>query len=177
AAKLESLRREADKRHIEIEILSGAELYLVPDLPARLAADPGLMLSGSRCALIECPMQGIPPYADGVLSSLMESGVTPILAHPERNAAVMEDASVLMPFLCKGVFLQINAGSILGYYEKRVLRTVRELLERDMVHFIGSDAHGPGERSPSLSAAVAEAATWIGAQKAGQLVASQLMWP
>ena len=41
----------------------------------------------------------------------------------------------------RGVFLQINWLSIIGYYSPQIKKKTEELISKEMVSFIGSDCH------------------------------------
>jgi protein-tyrosine phosphatase len=55
-----------------------------------------------------------------------------------------------------GCYVQVTAGSILGTFGKRPKESAFEMLDRGLVHFVASDAHGVEARSPRLDEAFAE---------------------
>jgi len=115
-------------------------------------------------------MQGIPKGAEQVLFNLIMGGIIPIVAHPERNFSVLRDESVLESIVRGGSLIQVNAGSLVGEFGKQVRKTAISLLKREMIHFIGSDAHDAADRPVSLRKAVESAAEVIGREKALALV-------
>ena len=71
----------------------------------------------------------------------------PIIAHPERYDCIQYDPNIAYELRRSHVLLQMNKGSILGRYGRKVERTCYDLLIRDCYKFIGSDAHHPKSRS------------------------------
>lgn len=153
-----------------VHLLLGSEIYFQPEMD-KVKDFPGLTLNGTgKHLLMEFPMQGIPEGAEQVLTNLIMGGLIPIVAHPERNLSVLRDESILESIVRGGALIQVNAGSIEGEFGKQVKKTALSLLKREMVHFIGSDAHDAANRPVSLRKAVESAAEVIGREKALDLV-------
>ena len=49
-----------------------------------------------------------------------------------------------------GVLIQVNAGSITGFFGKGSKEIAEKLLKKKLVHFIGTDAHSDGGRAPKI---------------------------
>ncbi|MEW6662545.1 MAG: tyrosine-protein phosphatase [Bacillota bacterium] len=132
-----------------LTVYPGAEAYLVPELPRLVAARtvPTLNNAG-RYLLLELPLEGVPSCAENVLFSLLLDGVTPVLAHPERNAQLREDPSLLATLVERGALVQVNAGSLAGEFGPRVQKLAGDLARQGLVHLMGSDAHCPHKRPP-----------------------------
>ncbi len=99
-------------------------------------------------------------------------GITPVLAHPERNPALCGDEEQLGKLIQMGVKLQINTSSIDGQGFAIKLRTKR-LAKRGWVSFLGTDAHGDVRRPPRASAAVDVLSKWIGMEQALRIARAQ----
>lgn len=144
-----------DGKAIGLKIVPGAEIYLSPETPERL--DRGELMtvnSGSKYLLVELPMRSIPTFTDEILFKLKVRGVTPIIAHPERNLELAGKPERILGLVAKGCLLQINSGSITGQYGEKVKKTARLLVKNDLIHLIGSDAHSSGGRSPKIHEAL-----------------------
>jgi protein-tyrosine phosphatase len=145
--KLDLLRANSN---CNSQILSGLEIYINPELP-QLYRDKRIWgLNGSSYMLIELPMQHFPIYTEKVLYQLRLEGITPIIAHPERNLNIIKDLSLLVNLIEQGNLVQMNAGSVLGMHGKLVQKFAEELIRRNMVHFLGSDMHNDTTRPPVL---------------------------
>ncbi len=104
------------------------------------------------------------------LEDLQSAGLLPILTHPERNAVILGNPELLNRYAEVGCLFQITANSLTGFWGKQKQQLCEEMLRRNMVHFIASDAHGVNNRPPILSAAREAAAKIIGAEAAEKLV-------
>jgi len=143
---------------IAISILPGAEYRLEPDLPRRGAKGELMTINdGGRYLLVEMPMDLVPGYAGQVFYELQLQGLTPIIAHPERNPGFARNPALLRELVLHGALVQITAASLTGLLGSRAAATARAFLKQGCVHFIASDAHNSKNRAPVLAAAAKEA--------------------
>ncbi len=148
--RTDELNRFAATTDLGIRVLPGAEVAMDWGLLDLLPTPGPYCLGCGRFILIELPLGSLPNYADDFLFTLQTRDFLPILAHPERNPEVKADPDCLQPWLERGVFIQLNTASLLGRMGSRTEATARTLLETGRVHFVGSDAHSAGTRSPDL---------------------------
>ncbi len=137
----------------EMCVYPAAEVQMNWNLLPELAVNGSYCINGGEYMLIELPMKEIPLYADNFWYELELKGIQPILAHPERYMRVMRHKELLLKWRERGLLLQCNAGSLVGYFGKQVQENAKFLLEADMVDFIGSDAHRDNVRTPDMSQA------------------------
>lgn len=153
-ASVNEFRSQLVARNILLEVLPGAEYMLDPAIPGWLKEGKVMTLGdGGRFLLVEFPSSGIPVFAGQTLFEIAIQGVTPVIAHPERNAELLEHPDKLLPLLERGALCQGTAGSITGRFGSRVRQVAGWYLERGCYHFFSSDAHDPVHRSPNLSKA------------------------
>lgn len=153
-----------------LRVLSGAEVRIVPELRAwaervtRSAADGdrALLLNGASYVLLEFPPEVIPPGIEQLLFELLTAGVRPILAHPERNAALRYRPERLRRFVEQGCGIQVDAPSLLGDHGREVQRVAAHWIEAGWVHVVASDAHGLRVRPPKLRRAWEDVARTYG---------------
>jgi len=138
-----------------IRLLPGGELDLAQlDRPREelvrfgLAGNPGYLL-------VETPYVGWPLDIGDLLFRLLATGITPVLAHPERNADVQQRPELLEPLVRSGVLVQLTAGAVDGSLGRGSRVAAFTLLERDLAHLIASDGHAPSVRRIGMSAAAA----------------------
>jgi protein-tyrosine phosphatase len=144
-----------DKAGIPLQVLPGAEVYISPETPELLQKGQLMTINDrGRHLLIEFPLQSIPSFAEEVIFKIMVQGITPIIAHPERNVELSKQPERMLALAAKGCLLQINSGSLTGSYGQQVRKTAQLLVQSDLVHLIGSDAHSAGGRSPRLREAL-----------------------
>ena len=163
AELLEALRRE----QIPLEVHPGGEVHIGFNVPGELAGGSLLTVAdGGVYALIELPSGEIPTYSEQLIFECQLRGVTPIIAHPERNARKAGDLERLGEWIARGVLLQVNAQSLLGISGTEIERSARELVARRFAHFVASDAHSTVRRPPRLAAARAVVERLAGSEHA-----------
>lgn len=150
-----------NNNNIPLQVHSGQEIFITKSMVEYMDDGDFLPLGGSDYYLVELPMLEIPDYASETLYEATLPGRRIILAHPERYQYVIKDTDVLLPFLQDNILLQMNSGSIIGVFGKKVQKTAIELLKRRMISFIGSDAHGEGSRNTSLKEAYDEVCSLV----------------
>lgn len=52
--------------------------------------------------------------------------------------------------LGKDILFQVNSGSLTGKFGEDAKNTAHDLVKRNMVHLLGSDAHGSDSRTPKI---------------------------
>ena len=155
------------EKGIELQILGGAEIA-ISRLQA-LDADElrRLGLGGNpRYLLIEFPYLGWPLSLENEILNFRQLGITPVLAHPERNPQVQEAPARIAPLVAAGALVQLTAASIDGRLGRRNRKTAQALITAGHAHLIASDAHWPGLRRAGTSTAAAalrdpELARWL----------------
>ncbi|MCM3639284.1 capsular biosynthesis protein [Sporosarcina luteola] len=124
-----------------INLHTGQEVRLHEHVVENVIKGEAMTLAGSRYLLLELPSQSIPLYTESVIQSMLENGVSPIIAHPERNRAIAEKPARLERLIRHGALAQVNAGSLSGQFGKSVQRLSIQLVEANLIHTYGSDVH------------------------------------
>ncbi len=139
-----------------VELLPGGELAL--DALARLDEDSlrRFGLGGNpRYLLVETPYYGWRIDLGETLFGLRTRGLTPVLAHPERNSEVQANPDLLAPVVAGGTLVQLTASSVDGRLGRRPRDAARALLDLGLAHMVASDAHAPTVRAIGMRAACA----------------------
>ncbi len=171
ARRARALQGELEEQGIALRVLPGIENAIAPDLPQRVEGGTAFPLAGTPYLLVELPLEGFPPYTEQVLFELQVRGLTPLLAHPERNAALQRDPSPLERLVRRGILAQVTAASLMGAFGPRTQRAAVAFLKQGLVHVIATDAHAVASpRAPLLSPAVAVAARIVGQAQAWEMV-------
>lgn len=166
------LQRAFADDSIPVDILPGAEYRLESDLPQRMSRGELLTINdGGRYLLVELPADFVPEHTEQVFYELQLQGVTPVIAHPERNAGFARRPRHLHELVRRGALAQITSGSLTGLMGSTAATTARTFLKQGCVHFIASDAHSSGGRAPVLADALKEASRLVGTDEAQNLVA------
>lgn len=147
-AAVEQLQEELDAIQVELKILPGMEIGFHRKLITRLKSGELLPLGSSNHYLIEPSFQGEQQYLIDTLMQLSNEGIQIILAHPERVEEFQQNPDFLGILVDIGVHLQVNSGSLLGYFGRRARKLAEKLQENGYLHFIASDAHHHTSRPP-----------------------------
>ena len=102
--------------------------------------------------------------------AFLARGLTPIVTHPERTAALQREWRHLEPLVREGALVQITAGSLLGNFGPAAANAAFRYLREGWVHLLASDAHWARTRAPRLAAGREAAARVVGAEAATALV-------
>jgi len=105
-----------------------------------------------------------------ILSRLEEAGMIPVITHPERNGLLRQRVDQIAEWVGSGACVQVTAQSLLGGFGRRAAEFARTLLDRQLVHFLASDAHDCEQRPPMLDLAHA----WV-KEKYGEECAEALL--
>ncbi len=173
-AAWEALRGAARLAGIPIDLRLASEVWYREDLADLARAGRLVTLSGAgrRYVLVEFPPAFVPPGAEEGLFRLRLAGVTPVIAHPERNPSFWERPEDAVRLRDQGALLQVTAGSFTGLFRKESVRAARALLERGAIDLVASDCHRRDRRPPGLAEAAREIARLCG--KRGREVADRL---
>ncbi len=137
-------------------VLAGCEYYFSTDivqLVERGRWSPLTRLNRSRYLLIEFPPNEVPAAAEAVFHELSLLEVTPVVAHPERNAVLAQDPDRLERLVARGGVVQLTAGSLLGDFGRGCRSACEAFFRRGLVHLVASDAHSIERRPPRLAQA------------------------
>lgn len=148
--KAELLRKAVKDKGLSIKIALGAELAY----PVSVSDLDEYGLNGTKSILIEFPYQYLPINSVEYINNLTMKGYYPIIAHPERNPAILRNPSRLFELIEKGATVQITSSSLTGDFGRDIQALSEYLLKKKAVHFIASDSHGTKGRRPELSRAL-----------------------
>ncbi len=140
--KLEELKRISKEKGIEIELEAAAEYYLDEWFIERLKNNEKLLTFGNNYLLFELSYINPSAFIDEAIFMLKSQGYNPVLAHPERYTFWHGNTKILQEIHDRGVILQVNINSLVGYYSKNALKMAEELIDLGLVKMLGSDCHG-----------------------------------
>jgi protein-tyrosine phosphatase len=158
---INKLQDELDNRKINVTLHIGAEVFFLPNL-VDLKADPLATFGDGKYMLIEFHIHHIPEIQKQVLFDLKMSGVTPIIAHPERYRQVQENITIAYDWLNAGCLLQVDAGSVLGYLGSGAQLASEAIIKNNWCQILASDAHDSDRRNFCLKDAYEIVTDWVG---------------
>lgn len=125
---------------INIPIEAAAEHYFDEHF-LELIDNGQLMLINNQYVLFETGFTAKPPNLIYTVQKIVDKGLTPILAHPERYPYLsLEEVENLRGWGCR---IQLNTISLTGYYGKDVKKSAEALVDEGFIDFISSDMHHP----------------------------------
>jgi len=146
---------ELDRRSIPLTVFPGQEIHL----NEQLLNDDNDLLGidlNRNYILLELPHEMVPVYLEDIIFDLLSKGITPVIAHPERNAQILAEPQRLYDLITTGCLAQATATSLVGGFGKQVQSTTQELIRCGLIQVIASDAHALAHRGFAMTAAYRE---------------------
>jgi len=169
------LRDALAKEQIKSDLFPGSEAHLNLGMTEKIFSGEAVTLNDNkRYLLLELPFHSIPPGAKQEIFQLQLKGITPILAHAERNYGFQQHFEQLYDFVGMGCLVQITAMSITGDSGREARLCAQKMLECRLAHIIATDAHSIAHRPPILSPGVKKAAKILGStEQAEEMVTAR----
>ena len=157
----QQLNEEVHKENLDILIMPGSEIRLNLDL-VNLLDEGHLLTLGDNGAflLLELPSMFITAGLIRIIHQLKERGITPIIAHAERNPMLVKQPELALDLTGAGARLQVTAGSLTGDYGRIIFKAAKQMVETGRVFCLGSDIHP--NRKYRMKAAAKTLEKWIG---------------
>ncbi len=149
--KCAELLKNSLKDEIYPRLVLGAEVHYFDGMSDSECLSE-LTVEGTRCILIELPMgrwsQRMWQEIGGIYP---KRKILPVIAHLDRYVTPFNAYRIFDEISRLPVKIQVNAGAFMRIgIKNKMLR----LLDKGMVHFIGSDCHGNNLRKPNLGSAL-----------------------
>lgn len=107
-------------------------------------------INGKQYLLVEFPDYGISQNMANIFFEMRLAGVVPIITHPERNATLVANMRRMAEWIAGGCLVQVTAASFTGRFGPRARAAAVDLVRKNWVHLIASDAHNVEHRAPSM---------------------------
>jgi protein-tyrosine phosphatase len=150
---VEECNEQWQESGVPLRVYPGQEIRVHDDLLDAWHRGELLTLAGSRFILLEMPSSRIPKGMSELVHELVLLGLTPVIAHPERNAEVVKHPERLEELIEIGAYAQVTTHSLLGGFGRRIEQTSMELMRRGCIHLLSSDAHHVQRRGFRMSEA------------------------
>lgn len=140
-AALTKLRNHLISEKVSIDIEAAAEYYLDEELIRKVESNEKLLTFGSNYLLFETNFMTEPMALKEFIFLASTKGYKLVLAHPERYVYLQNDIEKAEDLLNRGVLFQLNLSSVSGYYSKGAQELAKKLIDKEWIHFVGSDCH------------------------------------
>jgi protein-tyrosine phosphatase len=129
----------------QVRARAGLELRLGFELTpshALLAEDPHrYVLGGTDRVLLEVDFVGPADLTFALADHVERAGLRPVIAHPERAEAVLDDPSLAGELAARGWAVQVNASSLTGRHGPETEELGWSLVEGGVASVVASDGH------------------------------------
>ena len=168
------LNEELSQAGVPLTILPGSEVQVVHTAAYRSDFEAGLYChlgDGRAFTLLEFPWkeEQYPADAPQLVSWLHGQGMTPVVAHPERQSFFEEKPKRLRALIEAGAWLQVTVDSLLGNHGPAPQSFGETLLRSYSEAVLATDAHNL-RRCSGLSAGYGWVRERLGQQRAQQLL-------
>lgn len=144
--KINFLQSIIDKNNFNIKMYLSAEVFYLPNL-LNIIDNPLVTIGNKKYMLIEFQSNIFPVGYENEFFNIQSKGITPIVAHPERYRFIHNDIGLLQDWIDRGYIIQIDAGSIIGHFGKKIKELAFKMISGGYVHIVGSDAHNNKKRN------------------------------
>ena len=145
--EIANFRHRLKQENIPLEIMPGMEIFGNHRTPQYIKQGKMIGLNHSYYPLIEFAFYNYASQATEILGELINMGLRPVIAHPERYRYVQDDPAILNMWTEMGCLLQINKGSLLGSFGRTEQALAFEMVGRGFATAVASDAHTPVMRT------------------------------
>lgn len=150
--KVEEILEEAN---VPLNVSPSQEIRMNEEFIDELLAGNYLPLDKEgKYYLVEFSWGDFPSFGKDYLQQMLDNDIIPIIAHPERQKAFLEDANLLKELIDMGCLSQVTATSIVGGYSERVRQAAHDMMQANLIHVIASDAHNVTERPFNFTSAL-----------------------
>lgn len=139
--RYQEMKLRAVEAAVDIEMAGVAGEYRIDSGFKNRLENPRFLQVAGKYVLVEFSLHQQMMGCDEMIFDLQMKGYDIILAHPERYPYLNVLGSRMEQLKNQGVFFQINALSLGGFYGEEPKRRAYQMLERGWVEFMGTDTH------------------------------------
>ena len=134
----------------DLQLVLGCEFHANVDMVKMLKAGERPTIGGTSWVLTEFSQMHTFHFIETCCYELLSNGFIPVIAHAERYPILQKNLDDLERLVDMGAYIQLNANSISGADGLRMKWFCKKVMKRDLLHFVGSDAHNMKSRMPQM---------------------------
>jgi protein-tyrosine phosphatase len=166
-AKLDELRWRCP----DLEFSLGCEVTISDENLNQAVLHPdSFTIGGTSNMLVEFNEVCSPKQLEDTLGELISCGITPILAHPERNSTLRRRIDLMEGLISMGCLAAVTGNALSGFWGSEIRKAAEAMLRQGLVQLLTSDGHDPRYRPVLLAEAQRAAARIVGRESAHELV-------
>lgn len=152
-AKLAEAQALVAEAGLPFELFAGSEVRL--DLESCRAGTWLTYGDAGKYLLVELP-PGLPLQGaiESLLFSIQAAGITPIIAHPERQALLQKKPELLGEWVAKGMLAQGTLSVLAGNASTQTQEVLEGFLRKGWIHVVATDAHAVDRRLRDMDKAL-----------------------
>ncbi len=139
------------RKYPDFNLFLGQEIFYSYGVVDALNENRIFTMADSGYVLVEFSPNDKLDYIEKGLFEIVNAGYMPILAHVERYDEVMKSERNVERLVDAGIYIQTNASTVDGSRGWWMQRKVLKMIKDGLIHFISTDAHSDGKRSPKVS--------------------------
>ncbi|MFH4903278.1 CpsB/CapC family capsule biosynthesis tyrosine phosphatase [Staphylococcus cohnii] len=144
--EIKALKQNEDVQKLNINFYAGQEIRVTDKVIDDINNGNIEGINNSNYLLLEFPSNEVPHYTQRLFYELQTMGYIPIIAHPERNKAIVRNLDLLFELINGGALSQLTTTSLLGNFGSNIRRTSLKIIDNNLAHFIASDSHSATTR-------------------------------
>jgi len=139
--RYEEVKQQAAEAGVELELAGVGGEYHIDSGFAKRLENPRFLQVGGKYVLVEFSLHQQMMGSDELIFDMQMKGYEVILAHPERYPYLNTNGMRMEQLKNQGVYFQINALSLGGFYGEEARHKAYEMLDAGWVEFMGTDTH------------------------------------
>lgn len=144
------VQETAHSIHPSMRVLPGEELMFQFQLLEQIDRGEIVGLAGSHYVLVEFSPNLDYTAIRTAVQEIRARGFRPVIAHMERYPCFYGRLHLVRRLIASGAYIQVNSSSFQRGWFRRDFHFARELLEGQLIDFIGTDGHDVCRRPPVL---------------------------
>lgn len=144
------LDKKMTEKYSDLRLYLGNEVLLAEGVLDCLRDNQIHTMNQTKYVLVEFNVRIAYHELYQLVKAITQARYRPIIAHVERYSCLTKHMTRIDELTELGVYLQMNAESVIGSIFDDKIRWCRKLMKEHKIQFLGSDAHDLEERAPHM---------------------------